>query len=134
MTATKFSRQRESIKSYLASTKEHPTADMIYMHIRNIYPNISLGTVYRNLNLLVEQGEIIKVSHGSGSDRFDSNSKPHYHFICTKCSCVEDIMIPDETLQELYKVASNSEGFEGKIEGNDTFFYGLCKNCKDAQE
>ena len=48
----KFSRQRESIKTYLASTKEHPTADMVYMHVKEEYPNISLGTVYRNLNLL----------------------------------------------------------------------------------
>ncbi len=129
MAATKFSRQRESIKSYLSTTKEHPTADMVYMHIRNIYPNISLGTVYRNLNLLVDQGEIIKISHGSGSDRFDGNSMPHYHFICTKCSCVEDLEIPETVFNELNKTAGL--GFDGTIEGNSTFFYGTCKNCKN---
>lgn len=127
MTATKFSRQRESIKSYLSTTKEHPTADMVYMHIRNIYPNISLGTVYRNLNLLVDLGEIIKISHGSGSDRFDGNSMPHYHFVCTKCSCVEDLMLPEEALNELNKIADSV--FDGKIEGNKTYFYGTCKKC-----
>ena len=57
----KYSRQRESIKKYLASTKEHPTADMVYTNIRKQYPNISLGTVYRNLNLLVDHGEIINL-------------------------------------------------------------------------
>jgi Fur family peroxide stress response transcriptional regulator len=128
MTATKFSRQRESIKSYLSMTKEHPTADMVYMNIRNIYPNISLGTVYRNLNLLVDQGEIIKISHGTGSDRFDGNSMPHYHFVCTKCSCVEDLEIPESTFKELNRIAGH--GFDGTIEGNSTFFYGTCKNCK----
>ncbi|MFV0344361.1 MAG: transcriptional repressor [Anaerocolumna sp.] len=129
MTVTKFSRQRESIKTYLAGTKEHPTADMVYMNIRNIYPNISLGTVYRNLNLLVDQGEIIKISHGSGSDRFDYNPMPHYHFVCTKCSAVEDLILPEATIKDLNKIAG--QGFDGTIEGNSTFFYGTCKNCKN---
>ncbi len=79
MTTTKFSRQRESIKEYLSHTKEHPTADTVYMNIREKYPNISLGTVYRNLNLLVEQGEIIKLSPGNGCDRYDCNTQSHYH-------------------------------------------------------
>ena len=60
MATLKFSRQRESIKQYLASTKEHPTADMVYMHVKEDYPNISLGTVYRNLNLLTDIGEALK--------------------------------------------------------------------------
>lgn len=60
MSVTKYSRQREAIKEYLAHTKEHPTADMVYMQIRKIYPNISLGTVYRNLNFLADKGEVQK--------------------------------------------------------------------------
>ncbi|BCJ96773.1 transcriptional repressor [Anaerocolumna cellulosilytica] len=127
MATIKFSRQRESIKEYLANTKEHPTADMVYMHIRNIYPNISLGTVYRNLNLLAEQGEIIKLSHGTGSDRFDGNTLPHYHFVCTECSCVEDLDIAPEVIKRLNQAAGSH--FNGRIEGNSTFFYGKCSNC-----
>ncbi len=127
MSTTKFSRQRESIKEYLRNTKEHPTADTIYMKIREKYPNISLGTVYRNLNLLVEHGEIIKLSTGNGSDRFDGNAAPHYHFICTECSAVEDLEIPEEVFDQLNELAG--KGFSGKIEGSSTFFYGKCKNC-----
>ena len=66
MATLKFSRQRESIKQYLASTKEHPTADMVYMHVKEDYPNISLGTVYRNLNLLTDIGEALKIATPDG--------------------------------------------------------------------
>lgn len=127
MATLKFSRQRESIKEYLASTKEHPTADMVYMYIKTIYPNISLGTVYRNLNLLAEQGEIIKLSHGTGSDRFDGNTLPHYHFVCTKCSRVEDLDITPDVIEQLNQAAGSH--FNGIIEGNSTFFYGKCSRC-----
>ena len=71
MPAIKYSRQRESIKKYLASTKEHPTADTVYTHVKKDFPNISLGTVYRNLNLLTELGEALKISTPDGGDRFD---------------------------------------------------------------
>lgn len=128
MSNLKFSRQRETIKEYLANTKEHPTADMIYMSIRETNPNISLGTVYRNLNLLVDQGEIIKISHGTGSDRFDGNPKPHYHFVCTACSCVQDIELAPGALDHINLIASAN--FNGEIKGHSTFFYGHCANCK----
>lgn len=128
MSSFKFSRQRESIRAYLASTKEHPTADTIYMHIRDIYPNISLGTVYRNLNLLVEQGEIMKISQTNGSDRFDGNPNPHYHFLCTNCGCVQDLVLKPESLDHIDVVAN--AGFDGTIEGHSTIFYGKCSKCK----
>ncbi len=129
MTTTKFSRQRESIKEYLSTTKDHPTADMVYDHIKKIYPNISLGTVYRNLNFLVEQGSIIKVSYGNGSDHFDGNVLPHYHFICRNCSAIADISMPAEAVEEF--LHSADENFEGTIEASSTYFYGLCKKCSE---
>ena len=70
MAVLKYSRQRESIKKYLYSREDHPTADMVYTSIREEFPNISLGTVYRNLSLLIELGEIKKVTT-DGADRFD---------------------------------------------------------------
>ena len=73
MAALKYSRQRESIKEYLRHTTEHPTADTVYGNIRKLYPNISLGTVYRNLSLLVDLGEIRKLS---GVDRTTILSVP----------------------------------------------------------
>ncbi len=127
MAVNKYSRQREAIKEFLAHTKEHPTADTVYMHIRETYPNISLGTVYRNLNLLAEQGEIIKINCQDGSDRFDSNHKPHYHFVCKSCGKVSDIEM--EPLDHIVRIAG--AGFEGKVEGHVTYFYGICPECKD---
>ena len=78
MSTLKYSRQRESIKEYLSSTREHPTADTVYLHVKQEYPNISLGTVYRNLNLLADIGEAIKITPPYGGDRFDGGSKRKY--------------------------------------------------------
>ena len=63
------------------AVRHHPTADTVYAGIKAEFPNISLGTVYRNLSLLVELGEIAKISTGDGPDRFDCNTKPHSHLI-----------------------------------------------------
>ena len=73
MKTLKYSRQRESIKNCLMNRHDHPTADTIYMSMREEFPAISLGTVYRNLNLLVELGEIQKLSLSEGADRFDAD-------------------------------------------------------------
>lgn len=125
MAATKYSRQREAIKEYLSQTKEHPTADTIYMNIREIYPNISLGTIYRNLNLLAEKGEIIKINGMNGSDHFDANTIPHYHFLCNECQKILDLEM--ESIDHINNIAG--EGFSGKIEGHITYFYGTCPEC-----
>ncbi|MDF2540888.1 MAG: hypothetical protein K0S47_606 [Herbinix sp.] len=127
MPVIKYSRQREAIKEYLAQTKEHPTADTVYMHIRKSYPNISLGTVYRNLNMLAEQGEVLKLNCQDGSDRYDGNPKPHYHFLCNKCGRVVDLEM--ESIEHINVIAG--AGFDGRIEGHITFFYGLCPDCKE---
>ena len=123
--ATKYSRQRECIKEYLSSTKEHPTADTIYMKVREVYPNISLGTVYRNLSLLAERGEIVKLSCGDGCDRFDGNTEPHYHFICRHCGRVIDLDM--ERIEHINTIANAH--FSGRVDGNITYFYGLCDEC-----
>ena len=80
--ALKYSRQREVIKENLMHREDHPTADMVYMDVRETFPNISLGTVYRNLQLLTDLGEIQKLNIGDGVDHFDAKTFPHYHFIC----------------------------------------------------
>jgi len=126
MPAQKYSRQREAIKNYLAHTKEHPSADMVYEHIRGTFPNISLGTVYRNLNLLVDTGEIQKLTLGENGDRFDGDIHPHYHFYCRECHRVYDMEL-DQFGQKLTESASR--GFDGRIDGAVTYFYGLCSDC-----
>ena len=125
MAVLKYSRQREAIKEYLMNTKEHPTADTVYMHIREQNPNISLGTVYRNLNLLTELGEIRKFTCGDGSDRFDAITEQHYHVLCRSCNQVFDLDI--EPINDINDIAQNA--FEGEIENHSTLFYGTCNEC-----
>ena len=125
MKTLKYSRQRESIKACLMSRKDHPTADALYTSIREQFPNISLGTVYRNLNLLVELGEIRKLSCGDGTDHFDYDTAPHYHYVCRQCGRVMDI--PMEATKELETAAK--EFAPGTIDDHTVFFYGICDEC-----
>lgn len=125
MSTTKYSRQRECIKDYLKSTACHPTADTVYSNIRGQFPNISLGTVYRNLNLLASQGDILKLSCGDGCDHFDGNPVPHNHFICKECGQLLDL--PMDSIDHINVIAS--AGFAGEIEGHVTYFYGKCEDC-----
>lgn len=130
MATIKYSRQREAIKNYLMDRTDHPTADMVYTAIREVYPNISLGTVYRNLTLLEQQGEIIKISCGENSDRFDARTATHYHFICEDCGCVDDLMDIDPKIIHLMA----EKAYDGEIHGHQLYFFGKCKCCKDKKE
>lgn len=112
MSTLKYSRQREAIKNFLMNRKDHPTADTIYTCLREEYPNISLGTVYRNLSLLEEIGEISKISVGSGADHYDGDTTQHQHFICTHCNQVYDIQI--KNIDSIAEEAAKS--FPGIIE------------------
>lgn len=126
----KYSKQRESIKNFLVTRYDHPTAETVYLNIRKEFPNISLGTVYRNLNLLAEIGEIQKLSPGIGPDRFDGNPAPHYHFICRHCGCVMDLTVSG--LDHINILAG--QDFGGEIEGHITYFYGSCPSCKASEK
>lgn len=125
MKTLKHSRQRDSIKECLMNRHDHPTADNIYTDIREQMPNISLGTVYRNLNLLVELGEVRKLSCGNGPDRFDADIHPHYHFVCRECGQVQDL--PMDISEHLNSAAQLY--CAGKIDSHITYFYGLCDHC-----
>ena len=115
MAVLKYSKQREAIRDFLAHSEEHPTADMVY----------SLGTVYRNLSLLSETGQILKLNMRDSADRFDGRITPHDHFVCERCHCVEDIFLDDN---EEITIAAQKK-FDGKIRSHTTTFYGICKKC-----
>ncbi len=121
----KHSKQRDSIKEFLATRKDHPTADTVYMNVRQSFPNISLGTVYRNLTLLADIGEIARLRVGDGVDHFDYDTTPHYHFVCSECGKVLDLDMT--VMKNLTETAQ--EGFDGEIEGHVTWFYGRCSDC-----
>jgi Fur family peroxide stress response transcriptional regulator len=121
----KYSRQREEILYYLSTRKDHPTADNIYAAVRGKLPNISLGTVYRNLTLLADRGEILRLHFADGVDRFDYDTTPHSHFICKNCGRVTDIPIySSDTIMDAVR-----NQFDGQIEGQITYFYGTCSDC-----
>ena len=86
----RYSRQREALIELLRSTKSHPDAEWLYTGLRKEYPNISLGTVYRNLRLLADAGEIIELTYGTVS-HFDGDISPHYHMKCICCNGIYDI-------------------------------------------
>jgi len=130
MKTLKYSRQRESIMEFLQGRKDHPTADTVYTNIREIYPNISLGTVYRNLALLASLGEIQKITSEDGADRFDADTSPHYHVVCRCCGRVDDLPMVWGT--ELDRKAENIYG--GRIDGHVTSFYGICADCLEKQK
>lgn len=125
MAALKYSRQRQMIKDFLMTRKDHPTADTVYLNVRRQQPNISLGTVYRNLTLLADIGEIQRLRLGDGVDHFDADISPHYHFICTKCNRVLDLEM--ESIENITETAAAH--FKGHIHGHVTYFYGTCEDC-----
>lgn len=121
----KRSRQRQRILSVLQGTKTHPTAAWLYETLKSEFPDLSLGTVYRNLGILQEQGLVQVLRSGSAFDRFDANTATHYHCICRSCGKVEDVEMPINL--ELEKEAAQYLGHP--VEGHRLDFYGLCVQC-----
>lgn len=122
----KNSRQRDAIRKALMNCSSHPSAETVYQMLKETYPNISLGTVYRNLNFLTEAGEITKVPGTVGSDRFDGNTSKHIHFFCTSCDAIIDLHhVKEDDVMDDY--AQNH--FGGKICGHITNFFGICPSC-----
>ena len=97
------------------------------MHVKEEFPNISLGTVYRNLNLLTDIGEAIKISTPEGGDRFDGTVQPHNHFLCTQCGRLLDLELDMKSIEEMNQLAN--EQFDGHITSSSTLFYGECSDC-----
>ena len=125
MAAIRNTKQREAIKLYLMSTTCHPTAETVYSNIQKDFPNISLGTVYRNLNFLVSHGEAIQIDCGDGYVHFDGNVAPHNHFFCKKCNNILDIEM--DPIDHIDVIAG--ENFDGIIEGHTVLFHGICPDC-----
>lgn len=113
--------QREAILNYLKETESHPTAKEVHEAVKEKLSRISLGTVYRNLNELVEEGQIQKLS--GEEDRYDSNCDFHAHFICEKCGEVYDVDLDREELKQQVEV--------GRVKDTELYFYGVCNKCKN---
>ncbi|NMA55221.1 MAG: transcriptional repressor [Firmicutes bacterium] len=123
-------RQRRAILNVLRQTKSHPTADWVYEQVKQEIPNISLGTVYRNLKLLRDLGEIMEISFGSAQSHFDGNPNPHYHFHCLDCNRILDVDIP--VRHELEQEVRDHHGWE--VHRHRVEFYGRCDKCSRQRE
>ncbi len=125
------SKKRDRILEILRGTSMHPTADWIFNRLKKDYPHLSLGTVYRNLHILIEQGLVKKIEAGSTFDRFEANTGLHYHFVCENCGKIVDLALPiDHSLNEMVNNTTQFHARYHKLE-----FFGHCDKCdEDAYE
>lgn len=130
MKKSRNTRQRAVILDILKKNPVHPTAEDIYREARRTLPNISLGTVYRNLNFLRDQGLVREVrSHSDTSSRFEAEIPPHAHFHCTECQTVVDLPLP-ECLQTVTWVGDSNVA---TVKSLDLHVIGACANCAQPQ-
>lgn len=131
MSKARNTKQRQLILEVLQSTATHPTADWLYRKVRDRMPNVSLGTVYRNLGVLKEQRVIQELHHAGSQSRYDGNPRPHYHFFCLGCGRVDDV--PGHYSQAADRqYESYMPGYT--FLGHTTDFYGLCPACHKADQ
>ncbi|MDO4749154.1 MAG: transcriptional repressor [Eubacteriales bacterium] len=119
-----YSSKREAIFKAIASTKSHPSAQWVYEQLKDEFPKLSLGTVYRNIALFKEQGKIIVVANVNGEERIDADTSDHAHFVCDECGTVYDLYSSE--LSPIEKEL-NRKGFE--ITRKNVVFHGRCSDC-----
>ncbi|WP_027702604.1 Fur family transcriptional regulator [Metaclostridioides mangenotii] len=125
----KFSKQRDMILEAVRENDIHPTADYIYEKLKKDNPNLSLGTVYRNLSQLSVNGLINKVSFPGEPDRFDAILSKHYHFKCNVCGKVLDI--ESDNLLNLNDCIAREKGIN--ITSSNISFRGICSDCENKE-
>ncbi|MDR3162103.1 MAG: transcriptional repressor [Spirochaetaceae bacterium] len=133
----KHSRKRDAILRVIQSTKSHPGAQWVYDQLKPQIPDLSLGTVYRNITFFREAGIVVSLGVVNGEDRFDGDVRPHPHLVCSRCGRVVDLPCPDsglvtalaETIPAILKTEESGEAGEFRIDYRKTVFYGLCGYC-----
>ena len=128
---TKHFRKRDAILNCLRMSREHPSAETLFQQLKSEIPDLSMGTVYRNLNLFKQQGLAMSVATVAGVERFDGNTCPHVHFICNDCGAVIDLeamQVPDSLSQAAQQCCG------GQVTGCQLSFTGICQSCLKKQE
>lgn len=129
--AVRYSKKREAILAAIRTTTCHPSAEWVYQQLKPRHPDLSLGTVYRNLSFFQKHGLIQSVGVVQGQERFDGIVAPHSHFICNCCGSVLDLpaIEPggdlDQAVSQQYKLA---------VQRHELTFYGLCSSCANQQQ
>ena len=120
----KHSKKRDAILECIRNTKCHPSAEWVYQHLKPDFPDLSLGTVYRNISMFKDEGVIQSIGVVNGLERYDYTTEPHTHFICTTCGQVVDldhVVLPAAVLED---AASG-----GTITSYQLQFTGVCAKC-----
>jgi len=127
MPGRRYSKQRDAILNLIKSTEIHPGAQWVYDRLKPELPGLSLGTVYRNIKILFEEGILISIGVVNGEERFDAVTDPHFHAVCSRCGKVLDLPPkPDAGIPDYF--SGEIPGFS--IDLRKTVFYGLCSECK----
>lgn len=127
ITTQRFSKQRQAIIESLTQRIDHPTAETLYQSLRKQHPGISLGTVYRNLSLLEEQGTVLRLPMTGGPDRFDGNTADHHHLQCESCGTIIDL--PAAPLVDMQKAQRHAAQYGAEIDDVRLIFTGRCEGC-----
>ena len=130
MNNVRTSKKRDAMLALIRSTHRHPGADWIHREMRAQYPDLSLGTVYRNLNHLCERGLLRRVGTVNGQERYDGVTTPHSHFICNRCGAIIDL--PEHPPWPDYLDAVSVQ-YGLRVEGCEFTVRGLCRDCSGAQ-
>ncbi len=125
------SRQRTLIYEAVRASRSHPNAEEIYHDVQKQLPDISLGTVYRNLNLLEEMGQLVRIHTGVGPDRFDATLELHPHLVCSSCGGVFDLDCCIGQEMDLLKRAFERSG--AQIDGVQARAFGICEQCREQK-
>ena len=125
-TMLRMTKQRQTILEELRSVTSHPTADDMYEMVRQRLPRISLGTVYRNLEILAAEGVVKKIDVGGSKKRFDGNAETHYHLRCLQCGKVEDLAIP--LVSGVEEKAASLSGYS--VVAHSLVISGVCPDCQ----
>jgi len=122
--------QKNLVLKAIRHLTSHPTAEEVYLFIRDEYPDISRATVYRNLNSLTEEGQIKRISIADSADRFDVTTMPHYHIRCVSCGAFFDLKIP--YFKDIDQKVAEETGF--LMEDHDIVFRGICRSCREEKK
>ena len=126
MAIVRFTRQRQAVLETVQASREHPDAARVFEAVRNIVPNISLGTVYRSLEALVQDGHLIQIQQPGAATRYDARLERHYHLLCGSCGSVFDVELE---LPDLVLIARQSvRAFD--VRAATVEFHGTCERCQ----
>lgn len=127
MSLERHSKQRDAVLANLRSRKDHPTAQEVFFSLKPDMPALSLATVYRNLSMLANKGEIIRLQT-AGEEHFDGDISPHSHFFCTECSKIYDVFSLDEMQEQTQKELQQI----GTVSYQRLIYYGVCRQCEKS--